>query len=101
MRLILFFDLPMVKASEVKAYTRFLKELKKEGFLMLQYSVYTKLAITGSKAEAVVGRLKKIIPSNGTIDILVITEKQYASIITLLGDHKSDIINNDERFIEL
>lgn len=101
MRIILFFDLPNTKSEETKAYTKFVKFLKKEGFMMLQFSVYIKLAITSAKADAVIERIKKEVPKEGTIDVLIITEKQFAGIITLLGERDSLIVNTDDRLVEL
>ena len=45
MRLIIFFDLPVGTVAERKAYVGFRKFLINEGFLMMQYSVYSKLAL--------------------------------------------------------
>lgn len=101
MRIILFFDLPNTKSEETKAYTKFVKFLKKEGFIMLQYSVYIKLAITSAKADAILERVKKEVPKKGMIDVLIITEKQFAGIITLLGERDDIVINSDDRLIEL
>ena len=41
MRIIVFFDLPTETALDRKNYTKFRKFLIKDGFIMLQYSVYT------------------------------------------------------------
>ena len=45
MRLVLFFDLPVIKTSQRKAYTKFVKDIKKIGFYMLQESVYIKMCL--------------------------------------------------------
>ena len=42
MRTLVFFDLPTLTASERKAAAMFRKALIKDGFLMLQESVYCK-----------------------------------------------------------
>ena len=57
MRVILFFDLPTTTAKHIKAYNRFLKHIKREGFVMMQESVYVKLAITQAKADALINRV--------------------------------------------
>ncbi|MDD3092982.1 MAG: CRISPR-associated endonuclease Cas2, partial [Clostridia bacterium] len=44
MRIIVFFDLPTVSYAERREYTRFRKFLIRSGFLMMQESVYCKLA---------------------------------------------------------
>ena len=50
MRLLLFFDLPMTTSSELKTYRNFVKNIKKEGFYMLQKSVYVKMVIDNQAA---------------------------------------------------
>lgn len=48
MRVLVFFDLPVVKSEHRRAYARFRKFLLKNGFMMLQESVYCKLALNGT-----------------------------------------------------
>lgn len=47
MRLILFFDLPVEKAAERRAYAKFVRGIEKLGFYMLQESVYVKMCLDG------------------------------------------------------
>ncbi|MDI9503488.1 MAG: CRISPR-associated endonuclease Cas2 [Bacillota bacterium] len=101
MRVILFFDLPMVTNDELKAYRKFVKFLKKDGFIMLQKSVYTKLALNHTKVKSIISNVNKNIPKEGLISILVVTEKQFANITNILGDHTSDVLCSDERLVEL
>lgn len=101
MRMILFFDLPMETSASVREYNRFRKFLIKNGFQMLQKSVYIKLAITKAKADATIDQIKLNTPTKGNIEVLIITEKQFSAMITLLGDFESSIIDDYERLIEL
>jgi CRISPR-associated protein Cas2 len=48
MRVLVFFDLPVVTGEQRRAYVKFRKFLVKNGFLMLQESVYCKLALTSN-----------------------------------------------------
>lgn len=41
MRIIVFFDLPVVNKKERKVYAQFRKFLLKDGYDMVQYSVYS------------------------------------------------------------
>lgn len=43
MRLILFFDLPVVSKEDRRIYATFRKYLIKNGYIMMQYSVYCKI----------------------------------------------------------
>lgn len=101
MRMMVFFDLPMEKSKQRKAYTKFLKELKKQGFLMLQKSVYIKLSINLANVDVTRKNIKKILPSEGNVFLLVITEKQFSSIEYLLGDFKTNQLNDEERVVEI
>ena len=42
MRMLCMFDLPVELSDERKAYREFRKNLIKEGFIMMQYSVYVR-----------------------------------------------------------
>ena len=59
MRVLVFFDLPVLTAENRRAYTRFRKFLLKNGFLMLQESVYCKLALNGTAVNAIVDNVHK------------------------------------------
>ncbi len=59
MRLIVFFDLPVETSAQRKHYRTFRKFLVKEGYLMLQESVYAKLVTNDGAAGAAIMRLRK------------------------------------------
>ena len=99
MRMILFFDLPSVKYIDQKNYRKFRKFLIKEGFLQMQESVYVKLAINNSAAESIASKIRKQCPSSGFVQMLVVTEKQFASMINFAGQFKSETVNSDERMV--
>ena len=67
MRMLLFFDLPMVSARERKIYATFRKQLTQEGFVMMQQSVYSKLVLNSTNEKSTYDRLRKIIPDNGVV----------------------------------
>lgn len=85
MRLMLFFDLPMNNKKERKVYTRFRKYLLKNGFSMIQYSVYAKIFPNRIALFQYIETLKRNIPQSGSIRILAITEKQYEKMQILVG----------------
>ena len=85
MRMILFFDLPMTSHKEIMIYTKFRKYLLKSGFNMLQYSVYCKIFNNVDAAKNFEKILKKNIPQQGQIRIMIITEKQYNDIEIIIG----------------
>ena len=101
MRVILFFDLPMISARDIKNYTRFRKNLIKEGFIMMQESVYCKLALNMSIANSAKKRISKYYPPKGNIQILIITEKQYNSIEYIYDVSKSNKMDSTDRVVIL
>ena len=88
MRLLVFFDLPVKTARERKIYSTFRKSLIKEGYYMIQYSVYGRICNGVDAVKKHQSRLERITPTNGSVRILAITEKQYASIIIVAGEKK-------------
>ncbi len=100
MRVMVFFDLPMESYNEQKEYRKFRNFLITQGFIMSQKSIYTKLAMNMSEVNSVKNNLRKAKPKNGLVQILVITEKQYASIEFLVGSTTSNVLNNTERLIK-
>ena len=91
--MILMFDMPTDTAEERKAYRKFRKFLLSEGFIMHQFSVYSKLLLNHTANTAMVGRLKANNPKKGNITILTVTEKQFARMIYLYGDKNTSIAN--------
>lgn len=85
MRIIVFFDLPVKKPNERKAATKFRTFLLKDGYHMIQYSVYARVCCGMDDVEKHKKRLYTNVPNNGSIRALIITEKQYESIIILVG----------------
>lgn len=85
MRLMVFFDLPVVTRAERRAYTQFRKFLLNDGYDMIQYSVYGRI-LNGRDAEKKhMERLVSNLPPDGSVRCMTVTEKQYASTILLVG----------------
>lgn len=101
MRLVLFFDLPVKTAKQRKSYRHFVKDLKTLGFYSIQYSVFVKMSMDQRAAEAAVLDVKKVLPSEGHVAVLTITEKQFSSIEYLLGEKETDVINSQDKVVEL
>ena len=99
MRVIVFFDLPTETTEDRRNYRKFRKFLIKGGFLMLQESVYAKLALNYTQVEQIISEVKKEKLSKGSIQVLAITEKQFSKMEHLSGKVDTDIINTDERLL--
>lgn len=101
MRVLVFFDLPVGTAAERRAYTHFRKGLVRDGFLMLQESVYCKLALNPTAAKSIMDSVRARRPAKGIIHMIVITEKQFSRMELVLGEYHTQIIDNEERLVIL
>lgn len=101
MRMILMFDMPTDTVEERKAYRKFRKFLLNEGFIMHQFSIYSKLLLNNTANKAMVDRLQENNPKKGSITLLTVTEKQFSRMIYLNGDKDTSVANSDERVVFL
>lgn len=101
MRLVLMFDMPQDTADLRKQYRQFRKFLLSEGFIMHQYSVYTKIALNATVQNAIIKRLQQNKPKSGIVTVLPITERQYAKLIYLTGEASQLVGNSDRRIVFL
>lgn len=101
MRSLLRFDLPVDTSAQRREYRQFVKFLKKQGFIMFQESIYVKLSINEAAVRCLQKTIRNHLPSGGLVSRMTVTEKQFASIDYLVGNFETDILNTDERFIEL
>lgn len=101
MRVIVMFDLPVTSSEDLKEYTRFRKYLVKGGFLMMQESIYCKLALNTTVSDAIIKNIKKNKPKKGLVQILTLTEKQFSKMELIVGDYSSEVLDTDERIVIL
>ena len=101
MRIIVMFDLPVTTASDRREYTRFRKYLIKNGFLMMQESVYCKLGQNSTAADLIVQNVKKNKPISGLVQTLRITEKQFSRMEYIVGEKTNEVLDSDERIVIL
>lgn len=101
MRMLVFFDLPTETSEDRRAYRRFRGGLVKNGFIMMQESVYCKLLLNATADQLAREAIRKLRPPKGIVQILTITEKQFSKIEYLTGHFCSDIISSDERMVVL
>ena len=101
MRVIVFFDLPVETAENRRDYSRFRKMLVKNGFIMLQESVYCRMALNQTAVNAITNLVRKNKPPNGLIQILTVTEKQFSKMEFVTGEYYTDVISDDRRIVIL
>ena len=79
------FDLPVETTENRRDYTRFRKALLKDGFMMLQFSVYARFIPSEEAAEAHRRTIKSCIPSLGQVRLMAITDHQFAKMEVFFG----------------
>lgn len=85
-----FFDLPTETEGHRRAYNLFRKSLLKDGFTMLQYSVYIRHCSSWEAMEAHIKKVERVLPKEGKISILPVTDKQFENIRHYWGIEKVD-----------
>ena len=101
MRVIVMFDLPVGSSAERREYSVFRKYLIKSGFCMMQESIYCKMAVNSTMADTIVNNIRKNKPKYGLVQVLKITEKQFASMEFIVGQSKMDVLDTTERIVIL
>ena len=66
---------------------------------MMQESVYTKLALNTTAAEAIADNVRRNKPEEGLVQMMTITERQFSKMEMVVGEQKSDILSSDERLV--
>lgn len=101
MRIIVFFDLPTETDVDRRNYRKFRKNLIKSGFMMLQESVYAKLALNMTQGLQIINEIKAEQPEKGSVQILSVTEKQFSKMEIISGKCDSNVVDTDERLLIL
>ena len=85
MWLFVLFDLPVKSKKERRAYTVFRKELIREGFSQLQFSVYARYfdSADSSRRESVL--IQALLPADGQVRILSVTDAQFGKMLVFHG----------------
>ena len=90
MRMLVLFDLPVQTKPQRRAATAFRNFLLKDGYHMVQFSVYARVCNGQDAVQKHRARLYAHLPAAGAVRLLVVTEKQYESIEILLGELTPD-----------
>ncbi|MCK4346183.1 MAG: CRISPR-associated endonuclease Cas2 [Bacteroidales bacterium] len=100
MWLFVFFDLPVTKKKERKDAARFRKDLIRDGFAMMQFSVYIRHCASKESSGVHTKRVCSFIPEKGQVSILCVTDKQYGNILNYWGK-KEDPMPEGPKQMEL
>lgn len=92
MWLFVFFDLPVKTKKQRKEAAIFRKNLEKDGFTMMQFSVYTRHCASKESMEVHIRRIKSLTPTSGKVSMLKVTDKQYSEIINFWAKEKEIVL---------
>ena len=82
---LVMFDLPTDTAKARRDYSHFRKKLLRDGFSMLQYSVYIRHCASEENADVHDKRVEHWVPDDGEVRIVRITDKQFERMQTFWG----------------
>lgn len=88
MWLFALFDLPVDTKEARRIYSQFRKTLLRQGFSMLQFSVYARYCASEEKDEVLRKNLRKILPSRGHVRLVAITDRQFGKMEVYEGKTK-------------
>lgn len=101
MRVIVMFDLPTETSMERRHYRWFRKYLIDDGFVMMQESIYTKICLNMHAVKQVELNIEKNKPPKGLVQIMSVTERQFASMKLVVGELDETYIQDDARLVVL
>lgn len=89
MWLFAMFDLPVTTKKARRRYTQFRKLLIREGFTMLQFSVYSRYCVSEKASETYRRRLEAHLPPDGQVRLLAVTDRQFGKMEVFLGRNRT------------
>lgn len=99
MRVIVFFDLPTETNDEKREYRAFRSFLIKNGFVMMQESVYSKIVLNNTVLDTVCRNIRRNKAKKGLIQVLTVTERQFEKMEFIAGTSQSSVIDSDEKLV--
>lgn len=85
------FDLPVDDKIKRHQYTTFRNFLLKDGFVMMQYSLYTRPTPSREAAEVHKNRVRRNLPTTGKVMMYHLTDKQFSMMENFYGVSRSPL----------
>jgi CRISPR-associated protein Cas2 len=82
------FDLPVDTKKARRVYARFRKNLLRDGFVMMQYSVYIRHCASEENAAVHIRRVEFMVPDDGEVRVVTITDKQFERMRVFWGKRR-------------
>ena len=95
---VVMFDLPTRSTDDKKRHTAFRSFMLKNGFIMMQYSVYLRHHPSTENAEVHARRIKNALPAKGEVRILRITDFQFSQMEVFHGKRRGQVETAPEQF---
>jgi len=99
MWLIAMFDLPVDTQEARHRYVRFRKALLKEGFTMLQFSVYARFCSSEETSDGFKKKIREILPSDGEVRLLAVTDRQFGKMEIFFGGKRAQVEKPPEEYL--
>ncbi|MCB9244980.1 MAG: CRISPR-associated endonuclease Cas2 [Flavobacteriales bacterium] len=90
MWIMVFFDLPTETKTDRRNAALFRKDLIKDGFTMLQFSVYTRHCSSAENTEVHRKRVLRSLPPKGSVNLLQVTDKQFGRMELYYNTHSKE-----------
>lgn len=82
------FDLPVDTREARREYTRFRKSLLKQGFTMLQFSVYARYCPSEEASNTHRANVNAVLPPDGQVRLLGVTDRQFGKMEVYFGKNR-------------
>ena len=82
------FDLPVNTRTDRREYMSFRNELLREGFSMLQFSVYARYCPSEESGESFRRRIANVLPPKGQIRLVTVTDRQFEKMEVYYGRNR-------------
>lgn len=99
MWLFAMFDLPVDTKENRYKYARFRNELLKEGFTMLQFSVYARYCESEAASDTYRRRLRLALPDGGEVRLMAVTDRQFGKMDVFYGKKRFDAESPPEEIL--
>ncbi len=97
---LVMYDLPTETKKHRGIAARFRKNIMKDGFSMFQFSMYVRHSASSENADVHKRRVKSLLPEEGKVGILQITDKQFGQMEIFYGA-KQQVKQNVPQQLEL
>ena len=91
MWLFALFDLPVRTRENRRQYARFRKALLREGFTMLQYSVYARFCNSEERSNIYRSHVREQLPPEGQVRLISVTDRQFAKMEVFFGKNRHKV----------